>query len=203
MKKNLLTIAIATALTIATAMPTFAAYIVAPPTDKAGSEYSQWEREENQRWIDRMVNEHADRIKAIENPVERINEVVKAVASYSEYKLLGVASRAMRWEAGALDADMMSNYTIELGKAVGLDIYSVGNMYSTQLNQTNYCTVNGTEYWFDSYDYDMAHEDKYLAHAGQPEWVMTQKQLNENHVDADIITEDLVLEDGQIFRCVY
>lgn len=205
MKKNLLTIAIATALTIATAMPAFAAFIVAPPNDDAYStEYLKWEREENQRWIDRAINEHADRIKAIESPVDRINEVVKAVASYSEYDPADMltANRVMQWEKGELRSQLMSDYCVALGKEVGLDIQAVGNMNDAQLAVTNYCTVNDVDYWFDAAHYDIAHDNKYLAHAGQPEWVMTQKQLTESHVDADIITEDIVFENGQISRCV-
>lgn len=209
MKKNLLTIAIATALTIATAMPAFAAFIVAPPNDDVYStEYLQWEWAEAKRWEDRLISEHADRIKAIENPVDRINEVVKAVASYSEYNLIDApsASRVMRWEAGSLDSDMLADLCISLGKEVGLDIQKVGNMYHTQLASTTYCLVDGTDYWFDTYAYDIAKDSKYLAHAGQPEWVMTQEQLNDSYVEAEPVMKEVgdtfTLEDGRVITLV-
>lgn len=190
MKKNILPVAVMLSLMHAT---TAHAYIVDPPETSDYGSWSKWEREEEQRWQDRLIATYAEDIKKIEDPVERLRAVVKAVAEYSTYDYELAIANALRpkeaqWADGILGSNTKCYYVELLSAEVGLYGTTLFGFESTTgvsiyINTT---VINGVTYWSDVTSYQQATHEGRSAEANislstttQPYWFRTQEQNEE------------------------
>lgn len=184
MKKNLLVLGMVAVMSLGTAMTAHADFVVAPTEEEqigidtgtvAGY---KWYIAEEQRQKDRLISNNAPRINQISDPVQRLAEVVKAVANYGDtYDYNLACDDIYQWKTSCFDYYTMAKYTYILGRECGLDI-SVKGMHT--LDEYNMavetCNINGVTYWADAYTYDRTGDVSLLGTTVQPSYVLTQEQ---------------------------